>query len=69
MNTSKYMGYTGSIERTSDLKYAGKLLYIDDLIMYESDSFAEIFNAFKTSVDDYLKTCNEINKVPQVPKQ
>jgi len=42
--------------------FFGKITSINDLINFESSSVAELKKAFKESVENYLKTCKDINK-------
>ena len=62
----KYKGYSGSVECNLDDKCLfGKILFIDDLVLYEGNTVEELEVSFKEAVDDYLKTCKEIGKEPQ----
>jgi predicted HicB family RNase H-like nuclease len=61
-----YKGYFGSAEVShEDHCVVGQLLYIDDLVIYEGDTYDEIERAFQQSVDDYLQLCSEVGKEPQ----
>lgn len=67
-NTVKYNGYIGSVEiNFEDNTLHGKLLFIDDLVTYEASSPAELEIEFKNAVDDYIETCNELNRAPFKP--
>lgn len=62
-NTLKYKGYTGSIEYSPEDKcFFGKILFIDDLVLYEGYTTGELEKSFKYMVDDYLETCKEMSK-------
>ncbi len=62
----KYKGYEGSIEfDTDDEILFGKILFINDLVLYEGNTIAELKKDFKLAVDDYIETCRAIDKVPQ----
>lgn len=64
----EYKGYFGSIELSlEDNLLFGKLLYIKDLISYSAGTPAELFDAFKHAVDDYLETCAELGDKPEQP--
>jgi len=64
--TFSYKGYFGSAEVSQeDECFAGQILYIDDLIMYEGDTYKEFEQAFQASVDNYLAFCEEEGKEPQ----
>ena len=61
-----YKGYTGSVNYSADDDCLfGKILGINDLIMYEGDTVAELKSNFEESIDDYLEFCAEIGKEPQ----
>lgn len=63
-----YQGYFGSVEVSQeDACLYGKLEFISDLITYQGESFAEINNAFQQAVDDYLATCTQLEKTPELP--
>ena len=65
-NLLKYKNYVGSVEYDLTDKFLyGKILFIDDLIMYEGNTLEELENSFRTMVDDYLETCKELGKEPQ----
>ncbi|PCH65822.1 MAG: toxin-antitoxin system HicB family antitoxin [Gammaproteobacteria bacterium] len=68
MECIKYKGYTGNIITSmEDLILHGKILFIDDLVTYQSETPAGIKQAFEESVEDYIETCNEIGKPPEKP--
>src|SRR4051812_2279528 len=45
----------------------GKILFIDDLITYESSSPSDLQKEFEAAVDDYIETCKLLNRSPQKP--
>lgn len=56
MDILKYMDYKGSAEIDMSLCLCySKILFIDDVVTFEA------------AVDDYLKTCKELNRQPQEP--
>lgn len=68
MDILKYKEYEG----TAELDMArgvcrGKLLFIDDLVTYESTTPQGLQREFEAAVDDYLQTCAAIEKEPQRP--
>lgn len=64
-NYLKYEGYIGSVKYSNDDKILyGKVIGISDLISYEGNSISELEKNFNESVEDYLETCKELNKVP-----
>lgn len=69
MNSSiTYEGYAARIEFSAeDDCFVGHIAGIQDVIGFHAETVAELKQAFKESVDDYLKTCAAINKIPQKP--
>jgi predicted HicB family RNase H-like nuclease len=64
----EHNGYIGSVEISIEDKCLyGKIEFINDLVTYQGQTVDELENAFKESVDDYLATCKEVNKVPDKP--
>jgi predicted HicB family RNase H-like nuclease len=68
MDILKYKDYEG----TAELDMArgvcrGKILFIDDLVTYESSTPRELQTEFEAAVEDYVATCAEIKKEPQRP--
>lgn len=64
-----YKTYAGSSNYSPiDMVWHGKILQINDLVTYESDTRGELQAAFEQAVDDYIKTCDEIGKQPDKPK-
>jgi predicted HicB family RNase H-like nuclease len=64
----RYKGYEG----TAELDVArgvcrGKILFIDDLVTYESSVIGQLQHEFEAAVDDYIETCKELGRSPQVP--
>lgn len=63
-----HKGYYGSIEvSTEDNCLFGKLQFIRSLVNYEAETVAGLNKAFKEAVDDYLKTCRDLNIEPESP--
>lgn len=68
MNVMSYREYTARIEYSEeDECFIGHLAGIRDVIGFHGDSVAELKNAFKDAVDDYLETCKKLNRSPQRP--
>ena len=68
MDILKYKDYEG----TAELDMArgvcrGKILFIADLVTYESASPAALQQEFEAAVDDYLDTCAAVGKEAQRP--
>ncbi|WP_159468822.1 type II toxin-antitoxin system HicB family antitoxin [Dyadobacter sp. 3J3] len=65
VNSLTYNGYTASINYSSeDEVFFGKIIGINDLILFEGTSVDELKNALKEAIDDYLETCKQLNKSP-----
>lgn len=68
MKQMQYKGYLGSAEvSVEDGVVFGKILYIRDLVTYESSSPAELKYAFESAVDDYLADCISEGREPDRP--
>ena len=68
MSYLKYKGYLGTIEpdlETGEL--FGKLAFIRDLVTYEAETLKALEKAFIASVDEYLASCEELGKQPDLP--
>lgn len=63
-----YKGYSGSAEISiEDECLHGRILFIDDLITYEAETPAELGQAFKQAVDDYVAYCAQMGKPANKP--
>lgn len=68
METMKYKDFEGSIETSyEDRIMFGKILFINDLIMYEGNSIDELEQSFHEAVDSYLEFCDKHEKRPDKP--
>ncbi|WAH59834.1 type II toxin-antitoxin system HicB family antitoxin [Pseudomonas silvicola] len=64
----QHRGYFGSIEASpEDNCLFGKLQFIRALVSYEGETVAELSQAFRDAVDDYLATCDSLNQNPEIP--
>lgn len=64
-NTLKYQGYIGSIEMDLDDGYLhGRVQFINDCIIYDGETIAELKQSFREAVDGYLQMCQELGKEP-----
>ena len=66
MNILKYKDYEG----TAELDMArgvcrGKILFINDLVTYESALPADLQKEFELAVDDYIETCSALGRESQ----
>ncbi len=67
-NVLKYKDFIGSIEvSTEDKCLFGKLLYVNDLVTYEAKTISALEKEFKKAVNDYLETCNKLDREPSKP--
>ncbi|MFN3165764.1 MAG: type II toxin-antitoxin system HicB family antitoxin [Phycisphaeraceae bacterium] len=63
--TMKYKGYVGTVELDTDHNLLhGVVCGIKDVIHYEADNAADLQQAFRDSVDDYLAFCAERDEEP-----
>lgn len=68
MKPMEYKGYIGSIEIDfNSNSIHGRLLFIKDVVTYESASVAELQDKFKQAVDEYLAVCEELGDTPDTP--
>jgi predicted HicB family RNase H-like nuclease len=54
----EYKGYIGTIE-PEDGVFFGRVAGLRDVITFEGTTFAEVEQAFRDSIDDYLTFCAE----------
>ncbi len=63
-----YKGYTGEVLIDGDADIlAGEVLDIRDVITFEGETVAEVKQAFRDSVDDYLDFCHELGRKANKP--
>ena len=68
MNTMTYRGYTARIDYSdADGCFVGHIAGITDVVGFHGESVAELRTAFSEAVDDYLQTCEKLNRSPQAP--
>ena len=68
MNTMNYSGYTARIDYSHDDGcFVGHIAGINDVVGFHGESVAELREAFREAVDDYLQTCEKLNRPPQKP--
>lgn len=66
MKTYTYKNFIGSAEIDIESNLCvGKLLFINDLVTYQSSNPADLKAEFEAAVDDYLDTCREVGKIPE----
>jgi predicted HicB family RNase H-like nuclease len=62
----EYKGYIGTIE-AEDGVFHGRVAGLRDVITFEETSFAEVEQAFRDSIDDYLAFCAQRGEPPDRP--
>jgi predicted HicB family RNase H-like nuclease len=63
IDSLKYQDYTATIHYSADDEvFFGKVIGINDLITFEGISVAELKDAFKEAMEDYIETCKSIVK-------
>jgi len=68
MNALNYKGYSARVEFSDeDEALIGHIAGIHDVIGFHGESVEEIKSSFHEAVDDYLKTCQKLNRPPQKP--
>ena len=69
-NLMEYNGYLGSVEYSDpDEIFYGRIIGITDRVTYDGDSVKKLKHSFKEAVDDYIESCAEIGKEPEIPCQ
>ncbi len=64
----KYKNYQAHIEYSEeDACLVGHIAGITDIVGFHGNTIPEIQEAFEEAVDDYLETCQRLNKQPQEP--
>ncbi|HVH76995.1 MAG TPA: type II toxin-antitoxin system HicB family antitoxin [Stellaceae bacterium] len=54
--TLEYKGYIGVVE-AEDGVFVGRIAGLRDVVTFEGTTFAEVEQAFRDSIDDYLAFC------------
>lgn len=68
MNAMSYKGYLARIEYSGeDECFVGRIAGIRDVVGFHGESVSELRAAFEEAVDDYIETCERLNKKPQRP--
>ncbi|MBL7134256.1 MAG: type II toxin-antitoxin system HicB family antitoxin [Phycisphaerae bacterium] len=64
----EYKGYVGKVEFDDEAKVLhGEVIGIRDVVTFEGESVADIEQAFRDSVDDYLDLCRQRGEDPDKP--
>ncbi len=68
MKNMSYKGYAAYLEYSAeDDCFIGHIAGINDVIGFDGRSVSELRQAFEEAVDDYLKTCEKLERDPQKP--
>jgi len=68
VNTMTHKGYAARIEYSHDDNcFIGHIAGINDVLGFHGESVADLRAAFVEAVDDYLETCEKLNRSPQKP--
>jgi predicted HicB family RNase H-like nuclease len=68
INSMSYKGYTVSMTFDVDDKIIiGRVLDVDDIIVFHGASVAEFEQAFHASIDDYIMACEQLGQAPEKP--
>jgi predicted HicB family RNase H-like nuclease len=64
----QYKGYEAVIEYDdSDRLFFGRVINIEDIIVFDGLSVDELEQAFQTVIEQYLTDCQTLNKIPTPP--
>jgi predicted HicB family RNase H-like nuclease len=62
----KYKEYVAQVTFDSDAKiFHGEVMGLQDVVTFQGTTMKELEKAFKDSVDDYLKWCEERGEMPE----
>ena len=63
-----HKGYAARIEYSdAGACFVGHISGIGDIVGFQGESVAELRSAFEEAVDDYIRTCETLNRPPQKP--
>lgn len=66
VNTIEYNGYIGTIGYSQEDKcFFGKIDMINDIVIFEAQNATELEENFKNAVDEYILTCEQLNREAQ----
>ncbi len=64
----EYQGYVGKVEFDDEAGiFHGEGIKTRDVVTFQGESVAELTQAFRDSVDDYLAFCAERGEMPDKP--
>jgi predicted HicB family RNase H-like nuclease len=68
MTPMTYKNYAARIEYSDeDRCFVGHIAGIKDIIGFHGETVGELLEAFQAAVDDYLATCEKLERTPQKP--
>ena len=62
----EYKGFVGTVD-ADDGAFSGQVVGLRDVVTYEGETYVEVEQAFRDSVDDYLAFCAERGEAPDRP--
>ena len=63
-----YGGYAARIDYSEDDScFVGHIADISDIVGFHGESVAELRAVFEEAVDDYIETCEKVDRSPQKP--
>ncbi len=62
----EYKGYFGTVEADGGT-FCGRVAGLRDVVTFEGETYAEVEQAFRDSIDDYLAFCAERSEPPDRP--
>ncbi|MDE0183685.1 MAG: hypothetical protein OXL39_20200 [Caldilineaceae bacterium] len=64
----EYKGYTAHFAFSEDDGgFVGHIEVIDDIVGFHGDTVEELRAAFEEAVDDYVETCEKLERSPEKP--
>ena len=64
VNSLNYQDYTATITYSAeDEVFFGKVIGLNDLVLFEGTSVAQLKQAFAEAIEDYLETCKNLGKI------
>jgi predicted RNase H-like HicB family nuclease len=62
IKTIEHRGFTGTVEYSKESKcFYGKVLEIDDLVMYEGQTIEELEHDFKETINEYIEDLKAVS--------
>lgn len=62
----EYKGYVGTVSAENGA-FHGRVTGLRDVVTFEGETYEEVEQAFRNSVDDYLAFCAERGEAPDKP--